>query len=103
MHFVRPSAVRAKRGDAIRIWSAGCALGQEVYTLAILFAEVMGLDAMRERMKIYAADADDEVLTQARTATYTERGVKALPEAWLKNILNRIMGDLRSGTTCGAR
>src|SRR5689334_21753975 len=40
----------------IRIWSAGCASGQEAYTLAIAFAEALGLEEFRRRVKIYATD-----------------------------------------------
>jgi two-component system CheB/CheR fusion protein len=65
-----------KKGDApIRVWSAGCATGQEAYSLAMAFAELLGAEAFRERVKIYATDADDEALTQARTAQYSEREV----------------------------
>ena len=39
--------------DSVRIWSAGCASGQEAYSLAIVFAEAAGVEAFRERVKIY--------------------------------------------------
>src|SRR5947207_6707668 len=38
----------------IRVWSAGCAAGQEAYTAAMLLAETIGLEAVRDRVKIYA-------------------------------------------------
>ncbi len=67
-------------GDApIRVWSAGCASGQEAYTLAIAFAEAMGPDAFRQRVKIYATDVDEDGLAQARQASYNEREVAGLP------------------------
>ena len=72
----------ARRGEhsPIRVWSAGCASGEEAYTLAMVLAEALGPDRFRERVKIYATDADDEALAAARTAIYTEKQVEDVPE-----------------------
>jgi two-component system CheB/CheR fusion protein len=71
---VIPRILAQKRADeAIRVWSAGCATGEEAYSLAITFAEAMGFDAFRSRVKIYASDVDEDALTRARIASYTER------------------------------
>lgn len=76
-----PQIVSTKpNGDSIRVWSAGSASGQEAYTLAMVLCEVMGHDAFRERVKIYATDADEEALAQARIATYPTREMEAVPE-----------------------
>jgi two-component system, chemotaxis family, CheB/CheR fusion protein len=66
-------------GSPIRVWSAGCASGEEAYTLAITLAEVLGADAFRDRVKIYATDVDEEQLNEARQATYGEREMQAVP------------------------
>jgi two-component system, chemotaxis family, CheB/CheR fusion protein len=63
----------------VRIWSAGCASGEETYSIAMLLAEALGRDAFRDRVKIYATDVDDHALGQARAATYTERQVQPVP------------------------
>src|SRR3954453_11821490 len=47
----------------IRVWSAGCATGEEAYSVAILFAEAVGEEQMRERVKIYATDVDGQALS----------------------------------------
>ncbi len=57
----------------IRIWSAGCATGEEAYTLAIVLAETMGVEDFMGRVKIYATDLDEDALQQARAGIYTER------------------------------
>jgi two-component system, chemotaxis family, CheB/CheR fusion protein len=64
----------------IRVWSAGCASGEEAYTLAIILAELMGLEEFRQRVKIYATDIDEEALVQARCASYTARQVQPISE-----------------------
>ena len=64
--------------EPVRIWSAGCASGEEAYTLAMVTAEAIGADAVRERVKIYATDVDEEALNQARQARYGTRQVEGL-------------------------
>jgi two-component system, chemotaxis family, CheB/CheR fusion protein len=75
------SRILAERGpdDTIRVWSAGCASGQEAYTLAMLLAEAIGPDAFRQRVKIYATDIDEEALTDARAASYDAKAVESVP------------------------
>jgi two-component system, chemotaxis family, CheB/CheR fusion protein len=63
----------------IRVWSAGCASGEETYTLAMVLAEVLGEEQYLERVKIYATDVDEEALNDARHATYTAKAVEAVP------------------------
>ncbi|HLO87662.1 MAG TPA: CheR family methyltransferase [Nostocaceae cyanobacterium] len=76
---VLPKIIRNKKnGEQIRIWSAGCASGEEAYTLAILMAEILGVDNFRQRVKIYATDIDQNALTQARQATYTAKDVQVI-------------------------
>jgi two-component system CheB/CheR fusion protein len=69
---------------SLRIWSAGCASGEEAYTLAMIFAEALGPEAFRDRVKIYATDIDDDALAKARQATYSEREVADVPQPFLE-------------------
>jgi two-component system CheB/CheR fusion protein len=77
---VLPRLLAAKEpGEPVRVWSGGCASGQEAYTAAIVFAELMGVEDFRERVKIYATDIDEDALNQARQATYNAREIESLP------------------------
>ena len=69
--------------DPLRVWSAGCATGEEAYSLAMTLVEALGPVAFRERVKIYATDVDEEALTVARQATYTDKELRGLPEGYL--------------------
>src|SRR3954469_17552411 len=51
--------------EKVRIWSAGCASGQEAYTCAMVLSELLGLETYRDRVKIYATDIDEDALAQA--------------------------------------
>ncbi len=75
-----PQIIAAKRPtDPIRVWSAGCASGEEAYTLAMVLAEALGLEQFRDRVKIYATDADEEALNWARQASYQAKETTAIP------------------------
>jgi two-component system CheB/CheR fusion protein len=78
---VVPQLVMDKGPEApIRVWSAGCASGEEAYTIAMVLAEYLGADQARERVKIYATDVDGEALNHARSASYTDRQLAGVPE-----------------------
>src|SRR4051795_1793906 len=46
---VLPALLRERPTGVLRVWSAGCASGEEAFSLAISLAEVMGADEFRER------------------------------------------------------
>jgi two-component system, chemotaxis family, CheB/CheR fusion protein len=69
------------RGDApIRVWSAGCASGEEPYTIAMLLAEALGEEGFRRWVKIYATDIDDDALTEAREAVFSAKQLENVPD-----------------------
>ena len=76
-------ALLARHGDTapIRVWSAGCASGEEAYSLAMLFAEALGPQRFGKRVKIYATDVEEDALGSARSATYSEKQVRDVPPA----------------------
>jgi two-component system CheB/CheR fusion protein len=77
---VLPQLIAGKQPhEPIRVWSAGCASGEEAYTLAMVFAEALGLESFRQRVKIYATDVDEEALAQARQASYSARDLQPVP------------------------
>ncbi len=65
------------RERAIRVWSAGCANGEEPTTLAIVLAECGAL-AGRE-WSVLATDVDEEALAAARAGAFGERAVSQVP------------------------
>ncbi len=71
---------RKQAGEPIRVWSAGCASGEETYTLVILLAEMLGVERFREQVKIYATDVDEEALAQARYGSYTGTDLEGVPD-----------------------
>jgi two-component system CheB/CheR fusion protein len=87
-----PELLADSSGGAVRIWSAGCASGEEAYSLAIVLAEALGPAEFLQRVKIYATDADDEALDDARRAAYPDRQIEAVPPSLRLKYFSRI-GD----------
>ena len=58
-------------GDTLRLWSVGCASGEEPYSLAILISEYLGHAVLDYNIKIYATDIDEDALNVARRGEYS--------------------------------
>ncbi|HEX4726819.1 MAG TPA: CheR family methyltransferase, partial [Jatrophihabitans sp.] len=104
---VLPKLIATVGDQPIRVWSAGCATGQEAYSLAMALVEAVGLPAFRERVKIYATDVDEDALTMARQAVYTEKELRGLPDGHLTEYFEPLNGryafrkDLRRNVIFG--
>lgn len=83
---VLPTLVRERQGR-LRAWSAGCASGEEPYTIAMVLARACdqaGNPAWLERSRIDATDIDRESLERARAATYQGRVFSETPPELVK-------------------
>lgn len=69
-------------GRALRIWSAGCASGEEPYSLAILWIRCLHARFPELTMTILATDAEPALLQRAESACYPLSSVKNLPGDW---------------------
>jgi chemotaxis protein methyltransferase CheR len=65
----------ARGDDRVRCWSAGCASGEEPYTLAMIWRR----DRYAAGLEIVATDADEGLLGRAREGRYDYSSVKDLP------------------------
>ncbi|HHV24952.1 MAG: protein-glutamate O-methyltransferase CheR [Methanosarcina sp.] len=63
---------------SIRIWSAGCAAGEEAYSLAILLHRVLKSDINNYRIRIIGTDIDTQSLEKARKGVYSKNSLKNL-------------------------
>ena len=63
---------RAREDEPIRVWSAGCSTGEEAYSIAILFHEVMEELSVRRDVKIFATDVDSRAIEQAGKGVFSE-------------------------------
>ena len=65
-------------GRQFRVWCPGCATGEEAYTIAIILAEIIGEDAFRSTVRIFATDIDENALVRARSGNYSARTMESL-------------------------
>jgi two-component system CheB/CheR fusion protein len=79
-HLIPGLLARKQEGEPIRAWSAGCATGEEPYTVAMLLADALGEDEFRDRVKVFATDVDETALERARQAVYPSTQLESLPE-----------------------
>ncbi|MWJ26650.1 EAL domain-containing protein [Halomonas sp. ZH2S] len=70
-------------GRAARIWVAGCATGEEAYSIAMLFDEVWGNTSDAPGIQIFATDIDEQALAVARRGFYSAETLKRLAPARL--------------------
>jgi two-component system, chemotaxis family, CheB/CheR fusion protein len=87
---ILPDLVERRPADApLRVWCAGVASGEEAYTVAMSLVGVLGEQGFKDRVKIYATDADEEALDQARAAAYSPKAVEGLPAGALDEFFER--------------
>lgn len=87
---VKPLARRAAAspGAELRVWSAGCATGEEAYSLAMMFLEELPEEA-RAGFKVFATDIDDDALEAARQGLYDAVALAPLTTAQRARFFDR--------------
>ncbi len=70
-HDILPKLFAGKPEDYVfRVWVAGCASGEEAYSIAMLLREFMDETRQEFKVQLYATDLDDEAITTARAGFY---------------------------------
>lgn len=87
-HRFLPELLEARAEERrLRIWSAGCASGEEPYSLAILLREVLGPQLARWQLEILASDIDEVALAKARAGFFDASSFEGLApryQAWIE-------------------
>jgi two-component system, chemotaxis family, CheB/CheR fusion protein len=68
-----------RRGNELRLWSAGCATGEEAYSLAILVSELLAGELDQFAVRVFATDLDADAVAFARRGVYPSSALKDVP------------------------
>lgn len=88
------SAVRQRPDKRIKVWSAACSKGHEVYSLAMFLDYNLKLMAPDISYQILGTDIDNESLTFAYNAVYSRKDIKEVPMNYLDNHWDRGAGEI---------
>jgi len=72
-----------ERDREIRVWVAGCASGEEAYSIAMMFADALGERLGQARIQIFATDIDEDALNVARRGVYPAAALTEVPPGLL--------------------
>ncbi len=76
--------VQQRNGQIIRCWCAGCASGEEPYTLMLIWKLAVASQFPEASLKITATDVDEQMLERSRRACYPKGSLRELPPDWVK-------------------
>jgi len=83
----------SSRGGMLRIWSAGCATGEEAYTLGICVAqELARLKQSKPLTMVVGTDISPKALDRARKGFFSDEQVRGLSENTLRTYFERVEG-----------
>ncbi len=71
------------KNNNIRIWSAGCATGEEPYSIAMILDQYINDNKLDFKVNIFATDINEKSLDRARNAEYTEEVFQEIEFAYL--------------------
>ncbi|KYG64909.1 hypothetical protein AZI86_11970 [Bdellovibrio bacteriovorus] len=79
-----------RAGEDLRIWVAGCATGEEAYSLAILACEALEKIHRNVPVKIFATDLDQDAIAEGRKGVYDSDSLLALPKDYLRKYFTKL-------------
>ena len=90
-----PLLIERPDNNATRIWVAGCATGEEVYTIAIAASECQSRAQSPHEIKIFATDIDADAIATAKRGLYPEKANFALEQHLLSKYFHREENEYR--------
>lgn len=88
---ILPGIIKQKKSsEAIRIWVAGCATGEEAYSIAICLDEYLTKNKITTPIQIFASDLDDNAIEKARHGIYPVSALNGVSSKYLNQYFRKI-------------
>jgi two-component system CheB/CheR fusion protein len=89
-----PELVERKTiNEPLRIWIAGCATGEEAYSMAICLQEQLGDKASAMKLQIFATDISEIAINKARTGIYNQNELAGISSSRLQQFFVKLDGS----------
>ena len=92
---ILPPLVEASHNRTLRVWTPGCATGEETYSLAIRISEAFEQAGRKVDCKIFATDAHPLSLEKAGNGVYNANQLTDVPKAFLEKYFEPVGADFR--------
>ncbi|GHO97624.1 hypothetical protein KSF_076720 [Reticulibacter mediterranei] len=98
---IMPTLIATARGRdrVLRFWAAGCATGEEPYSLAMLITDLLGAELPEWSVKIFATDLDEAAINFARRGLYSDSMLKGMPTEYRDRFFERVDHGYRISKT----
>ncbi|MFU8859555.1 MAG: CheR family methyltransferase [Cyclonatronaceae bacterium] len=97
-HFLPNLIDKIPDDKTIRVWVAGCSTGEEAYSLAILFRELLESRSVRNpgrKVQIFASDLSESAIDKARSGTYTTAELTGVSEKRINKYFTKSNGNFQ--------
>ena len=90
-------------GEPVRAWVAGCASGEEAYTLAAILSDAVERQGPMRPIEVVATDLSHDALSLARAGTYLHKAFREVPQGWADRWFTAEADGYRVGPTLASR
>ncbi len=94
-----PALVQGRGNRPMRIWVPGCATGEEVYSMAVVFQETLSALQLDCPVQVFGTDISDTSIDRARSGLYTENITAEVSTERLRRYFTKVDGGYRVSKT----
>lgn len=90
-----PNIIKSKANEPIRVWVPACSTGEEAYSIAMLFMEILDPNMSHLPIQIFATDLSEVAITKARLGLYSPNDLVDVSPKRLQQFFTKMDGSYR--------